>query len=203
MSGEVRGRHRLAGVALALLAILVAGCSDDGTDDASSAPLPTAAPGDSDLLCGIVPRLSVATALGYEPGDVETNHGDVTALTTDPLTGHVNGRCLIRSTTESESALVVTVLWPSIEQQQAVRAKVAGGEDYTFPRDFAEGYASGSRSSAVAEVIWGDYVVTVVDNEPAKGRDPLKDSVALVHQVIDAIQLQPTPPAGSADTSAG
>jgi hypothetical protein len=184
---------RLA-VVVTTLAVL-AGCSDGGSP-ATTTPLPTTAPGDSDLLCRIVPRASVATALGYEPGDVRTNNGDTTALTTDPNTGHVNGRCLIRSMTRSEMALTVTVLWPSTEQQRAVRARIADRPDYTFPSDYAPGYASGTSSSAVAEVVWGDYVVTVVDNEPADGRDPLKDAVALVHQVIDATDLAATPAAG-------
>jgi hypothetical protein len=197
---RLRARH-LGWIAAALVAAsLTAACSDDGGDAVSHTPLATTAPGGSDLLCDIVPRQSVATALGYEPGAVETNHGDTTTLTTDPNTGHVNGRCLIRSATRSEMALTVTVLWPSTEQQQAVQAKLTEGTDYTFPSDFAEGYADGSPSSAVAEVIWGDYVVTVVDNEPADGRDPLKDSVALVHQVIDAIDLAKTPADGASSS---
>jgi hypothetical protein len=195
-----RGRpRRLAWIALTLVAgLLVTACSDDEGDAVTDKPLATTAPGDSALLCDLVPRSSVATALGRAAGDLETTG----SLTHDSATDHVNGRCLVRSATRSEMALTVTVLWPSTEQQQAVRSKVTeGGADYTFPSDFAEGYADGSRSSAVAEVIWGDYVVTVVDNEPADGRDPLKDSVALVHQVIDAIDLAKTPADGA--SSAG
>ena len=110
---RLRARH-LGWIAAALVAAsLTAACSDDGGDAVSHTPLATTAPGGSDLLCDIVPRQSVATALGYEPGAVETNHGDTTTITTDPNTGHVNGRCLIRSATRSEMALTVTVLWPS------------------------------------------------------------------------------------------
>lgn len=204
MSADTRAVRRslAAAVATAALASGLAACSnsDDGPGN-DTAPLPTAAPGDSDLLCNIVPRDSVAAALGRDPGDLETNNGDVTELTEDPITGHLNGRCRIRSDTRSEPALTVVVQWPSTEDQSVVRSRVAGA-DYTFPRDFAEGYASRSPGGgATAQVIWDDYVVTVADDEPARGRNALEDSVALVHQVIDAIGLTPTPPAGAGTAS--
>jgi hypothetical protein len=179
---RIRGL-RWAGVAL-LAGLALSACSDDG-DDVSTAALPTTAPGDSALLCDIVPRSSVATALGRDAGDLDTT-GD---LTHDQNTGNANGRCRIASATDSEPALYVVVQWPSADEQEAVKARVAAGDDYLFPTEYAVGYATGSASSATAEVIWGDYVVTVADNEPASGRNARKDSVALVHQVIDALDL--------------
>jgi hypothetical protein len=171
-------------VAALLAGSLLTACSDNG-DDVSTKALPTSAPGDSALLCDIVPRSSVATALGRDGGDLDTT-GE---LTHDQNTGNANGRCRIASATDSEPALYVAVQWPSTEEQQAVKARVAAGDDYVFPAEYAVGYATGSASSATAEVIWGDYVVSVADNEPASGRNARKDSVALVHQVIDALDL--------------
>jgi hypothetical protein len=186
MSADRTRLRRSVALAMTMVAAIALGaCSDDGDDGSRAAALPTTAPGDSALLCGVVPRSSVATALGRKSGDVDTT-GD---LTTDSTTGHVNGRCRIRSATGSEPALEAVVQWPSTDEQEAVRSRVDAGDDYIFPTDYAEGYATGSGSSATAEVIWGDYVVSVVDNEPASGRNALKDSVALVHQVVDALDL--------------
>lgn len=188
MSTDRTRPRRLAWIALTLVAgLLVTACSDDKGDTVSDKPLATTAPGDSALLCDLVPRSSVATALGRAAGDLETTG----SLTHDSATDHVNGRCLVRSATRSEPALTAVVQWPSTAEQEAVRARVAKGDDYLFPSEYAVGYAttSDSHSSATVSVIWGDYVVSVVDNEPPSGRDPLKDAVALVHQVIDALAL--------------
>jgi hypothetical protein len=58
---------------------------------------------------------------------------------------------------------------------------------------FYNGPGTDVSSQAVARVVWGDYVVSVVDDRPASGRDALDDSVALVHQVIAALALAPAP----------
>ena len=201
-----RTRLRLfALLVVTLLAVTgLAACSDnDGEAKAAGRALPTTAPGDSSLLCGILPRASVATALGRKASDLEAT-GE---LTKDAITGHSNGKCRIASKTESAPALSAEVLWPSAEERDLVRTLIGKGTPYTFPDSYAPGVGfyngpgSDVQSQAVARVIWGDYVVSVVDDEPAAGRDALTDSVALVHQIIDALDLPKTPPAGAASPS--
>ena len=194
-------RLRIAAVALTFAA--VAGCSaggstSDGARGHAATGLPTTPPAGAPLLCGIVPRPSVATAVDEPAGTLRTTG----RLDTDRKTGHVKGRCAVTTSSGSQPALLVEVLWPSTTQAASVRSLIGTGTPYTFPSSYAPGigYYNGPgtdvASQAVASVVWGDYVVSVTDNAPGTGRDPLEDSVGLVHQVVAALHL-PKPASSS------
>jgi hypothetical protein len=182
-----------------VVATTLSGCGGggDGTGSGHGTPaaLGTAAPGDHDLLCGIVPRRSAATALGRDPGDLVATG----RLRKDRATRHVHGACTITPRGTGKPALSAEVVWPSAKQAALVESLIGRGTPYTFPDSYAPGVAfyngpgTDVSSQAVARVVWGDYVVSVVDDRPASGRDALDDSVALVHQVIAALALAPAP----------
>jgi hypothetical protein len=190
-------------IALLLTAFLAAagltGCSgDDGANgrNGSHAPaLPTTPPNDGALLCGILPRASAATALDRPAGTLEASG----RLAKDKRSGHVHGTCRVASETGDKSSLTIEVIWPSTKQASAVQSLIGTGTPYTFPSSFAPGvgYYNGPgtdvTSQAVASVVWGDYVISALDDEPASGRDALDDSVALVHQVVAVLHLPDTP----------
>lgn len=193
-----RSRRPWIAVPVVLALGMLAGCTAGGTADNGShghhaAGLPTTPPAGAPLLCGIVPRPSVATVLD-EPAGMLRATGRLTKVRP---TGHVKGRCEI-ATTGSQPALLVEIVWPSTAQAASVQSLIGTGTPYTFPSSYAPGigYYNGPgtdvASQAVATVVWGDYVVSVTDNVPGSGRDPLEDSVGLVHQVIAALHLAKT-----------
>lgn len=184
-----------------LLVLGLAGCTDDEPDSpgapkaTSTEPLSSTAPADADLLCDFLPRESIERAIGTTDYDVE---GDLRVFEKPVVRQGVSGGCELLDD-QGERIAGAEVRWPETWNKESVRRDLARADalDYVFPgrRGHASYYydngdeEDGPPDGAYAELIRDDYVVYVGVARGARGRDFLKDVVALTHQIVDALDL--------------
>lgn len=201
----MRSRVLCASVAAVLL---ITGCtSGSGANSKTSAlptPLPTSVAGDG-LVCGIVPRVTVATALGRT--DFSASGGVVPAASRNPDgTQFASARCQVTVSRGGESpALDFTIRRVAVTDLDIVRGARKHAYEYTYPSDvgigfaFRESYhdaAGKSYRSGESGMIRGDWTITMGIQAPADGRDAMTDAIALMNLVVSALKipLQPSKP---------
>jgi hypothetical protein len=207
-SPQVRGRRLRLAVAAAAIAGAVAACSSGKHVDTT--PLPTTTPAGA-LLCGFLDSASASTALGgakfSTSGGVDYFFGTAQRNADGGLLQ--GATCQLYTKQDREAALSVSVqaigVRPDVDAQVAALARdgIATYEDdakaaYLFPADEGLGgavyYSSEDRNlhthrAGRADVLWGNWDVSVGVDLPGSGRDPVKDAVALTRQVTQQLKL--------------
>jgi len=186
----------LAGIAA--VSAVVSACSSSSSTNTS--PLPTAAPA-GPFLCGFLGKDSVDVAVAipkpfgqggviYSQGTERNADGGRMLSAACTVTGF--------SGSGATQALIADVhaigVRPDLDQQAVNVPKSAS---YTFPPSDGVGYVSvrypnDRTKGAVADLLRGNWHLTVTIMTPAKGRDPVQDSIAIARQVIAYLHLPTT-----------
>lgn len=182
----------------ALLALL-AGCSSGGSPDTS--PLSTAASAPP-FYCGFVSKNDVQIAVGTDHLGVSGSVQYLTGQQRNPDGGRL-GRadCTVNDKNgQAFGAEVMPIVdRPDLAQQvvDTLARHKPGDGLYVFPRSFGVGWCQPSRgenpaTGATVYLLRGNWFVNVGITGAAEGRDPVKDAVALTHQIVAFLRLPTT-----------
>lgn len=154
------------------------------------------------ILCGFLATTTVNTALG---GARFSTAGSATYFIAVPERNADGGlregaTCEADTNTDRQAALAVSVQAIGDRPDLAQVATLAhdGKADFTFPAGQGVGgavnYQSEDRDfrnhqAGRADVLWGNWDVTVAIDIPGSARDPAKDAVAIVVQVVHQLNL--------------
>lgn len=192
-------RFGRAAAAVCAGAVLVAGCTSSDSAPPTSPPLPSGASA-APFYCGFLSKDSVQTALG-------TDHllpwGAPTYFVGEEknLDGGRLGQAGCTINDKSDIDLGVEVIPVDTRPdlvQQLVDASAAGKGSYHFASGYGVGYAGrdypaaatgADQQGASAVLLRGNWYVSVGIQTPGRGRDPVKDVVALARQVIAFLHL--------------
>lgn len=184
---------RPAALVAVLVGALATGCSSSGSPLPSvslPSPLPTTvSPGL--LTCGFFPIATVRTVLGRQHFDAHPSGSG--RHRTCAITVPGGGRA---------DALDIAVHRVAATDVDIVRTAKSEAAAFSYPSDIGVGFASHDLyhdaagreyHSAETGLIRGDWTITAGIQLPAAGRDPLADVVAIVQQVIAALNIPAHP----------
>jgi hypothetical protein len=173
-----------------LLAVTCAACTSGSgaPEPGSTAPLPTTASGP--LVCGAIPESTVKALLGHRK--YEIGGGGVVRRPDGSLVG---AACWLWDPDRPGShGNYIEVSTRASVDRRLLRDVYTHAWDYTFPAEIGLGAAQHETSDgAVAALQWGDFTLTASIQDSGRGRDPVKDAVALVQQFGDALRISKTP----------
>ena len=194
-----RGRKASSAlVACALAATALTGCQSD--KDPNMPPTTTNPSQALELICGFVPKSDVAAMVGS---------AEFTASGTEiPERGTevTWGTCFVKVPGNERNSVEVTV--DSAQRNSTgwnLLRRVENPEPgwKTFPADNPTGYANAPYSSTAADgskqvgafatYLRGDWIISVRDYQPAKGRDPIADATGLTQSIATTLGLPETP----------
>jgi len=195
--------YAIRAFALVSTSIVAASCTGHGADPKSTAslqPMPTVAT--RPLACDLIPAHSVDLMFGSIPHKVMT----LVRPTKNDDGSLASAKCkVVERDGNKDSLLDVTVSrGVDLVLVQSAAEQHARNQRY-FPADLGPGIAqirpgvdlSGNdRKTASAALQWGDYTIYTVINRDGRGRDLLRDVIAVTQQVGSALHLpmKPTSP---------
>jgi hypothetical protein len=193
-----RGRKASSALAACVLAATaLTACESDKEPDVSSTPNPSS---QGELVCGFVPKAEVVAMVGSS--DLSTTGTEI-----DQRGSEVSwGNCFVKVGTDKRTSLEVTVDsaetdgagWTHLEM---IKKPKPGWK--TFPADNPTGYAHAPYTSTAADgrkqvgsfalYVRGDWIIAIRDYQPAEGRDPIADAIALTQSIATTLQLPEAP----------
>lgn len=183
----------------ALLAgmLLLSGCTGDDLPDTPPTTYSTLGVA-GEVMCGFVPKAPLVTAIGGRDlrtkGSLEGRDGGE-PLSLATCLAFADGRefpnldVMVRKRGRDGAF----VEW-QMRRPESAWTLFPAGDAYGYAKPEYEHTADGQpRTGAVAQAVYGDWYINLKLYAPAKGRDPVKDSIDLVDQVIAALQLPKEP----------
>lgn len=196
------GKRLLAGLALAGTTLLTACTSTAAKPDTS--PLPTRATS-GQFVCAFVDKISLQVALGIKDLNANNIVLDGRPVYYEGQERNPDGGRLAQAncgvTVLQDSTPHARQVFGAQVEQLADRPDIvqqivddtAGGRPAAdrFPSSYGLGIAYPGHGGNV-ELLRGDWFVLVGISDPAKGRGPVKDAVALTEQIVATLKLPAT-----------